>query len=84
MKDEKNLRVALKYWRTRRGMSIERLAKEAGVSTITIQRIEKENRMPRPDVLERLTKGLDVSMEELVVDSSEESPPSNRQIAIAV
>jgi transcriptional regulator with XRE-family HTH domain len=84
MKDEKNLRVALKYWRTRRGMSIERLAKEAGVSTITIQRIEKENRMPRPDVLERLTKGLDVSMEELVVDASEESPPSNRQIAIAV
>ena len=84
MRDEKNLRVLLKYWRKRRGLSIERLAKDAKVSTITIQRIEKEGRMPRPDVLERLIKALNITLEELVVDATEESPPSNLNIAIAV
>lgn len=74
MKDEKNLKVALKYWRKRRGKSIEKLAKEAHVSTITIQRIEQNNIMPRSDVLDRLTKALDISMEELIVDESEEKP----------
>jgi transcriptional regulator with XRE-family HTH domain len=82
MPDEKNLRVVLKYWRKRRGYSIEKLAKDAKVSTITIQKIEKENRMPRPDVLKRLTETLDVTLEELVIDASEE-PPQDR-VAIAV
>jgi len=83
MKDEKNLKVVLKYWRKRRGMSIERLAKEAKVSTITIQKIEKENHMPRPDVLERLKDKLDVTMEELVVDASEDTPEDRHSVAVA-
>lgn len=82
MRDEKNLKVVLRYWRKRRGYSIERLAKDAKVSTITIQKIEKENRMPRPDVLKRLVETLDITMEELIVDASEEPSPENR-IAVA-
>lgn len=72
MRDEKNLRVALKYWRKRRGKSIERLAQEAHVSTITITRIENANLMPRADVLNRLTEALGISMEELIVDATDD------------
>lgn len=74
MKDEKNLKVLLRYWRKRRGYSIEKLAKDAHVSTITIQNIEKKGLVPRPDVLRRLQEGLGVTLEELVVDASEDVP----------
>ncbi len=74
MKDEKNLKVVLRYWRKRRGLSIEKLAKDAHVSTITIQNIEKKGLIPRPDVLERLVRALNVALDELVVDASEEVP----------
>ncbi len=83
MKDEKNLRVLLKYWRKRRGLSIEKLAKDAKVSTVTIQRIEKEGRMPRPDVLERLIKTLNITLEELVADTSEDTAEDSHSIAVA-
>jgi len=82
MPDEKNLKVVLKYWRKRRGYSIEKLAKDAKVSTITIQKIEKENRMPRPDVLKRLIEALDITLEELVVDASEDIPEDRMAIAV--
>jgi transcriptional regulator with XRE-family HTH domain len=65
----------LKYWRKRRGLSIEKLAKLAKVSTITIVRIEKAGLMPRPDVLKRLTTKLGITMDELIVDASEDEKP---------
>jgi transcriptional regulator with XRE-family HTH domain len=74
MKDEKNLKVVLRYWRKRRGLSIEKLAKDAHVSTITIQNIEKKGLVPRPDVLERLIRALNIALDELVVDASEDVP----------
>ena len=72
MRDERNLKVQLRYWRKRRGLSIEKLAKDAHVSTVTIMRIESSNRLPRPDVLERLTQALKITVEELVADDTED------------
>jgi transcriptional regulator with XRE-family HTH domain len=71
MKDEKNLRVVLRYWRKRRGKSIEQLAREAEVSTATIVKIEKGHTIPRADVLQRLTQTLNITIDQLIVDESE-------------
>lgn len=72
MEDLKTLRVRLQYWRTRRAKTIRQLAKDAGVSSSTIVKIENNpHHMPRPDVINRLAQHLHVSVDELVVDDEE-------------
>lgn len=72
MKNESNLRNQLKYWRKRRGFTIEGLAALAGVSTRTIIKMEgDEHHIPRPDVTSRLTEKLGITVEQLIVDESE-------------
>lgn len=72
MKDESHLKVQLKYWRKRRGMNIRDLASKASVSSITISRIETGKiAMPRADVIDRLTRALEISVEQLIIDESE-------------
>ena len=58
--------VRLKYWRTLRALSIEDLAKQAGMSTQTIVNIEKYGKFPRPATLRKLSSTLGVSLDELV------------------
>jgi len=72
MKNEGNLKNQLKYWRKRRGFTIERLANVAGVSTATIIKMEQnEHHIPRPDVTSRLIEKLGITVEQLIVDESE-------------
>lgn len=72
MKNEGNLKNQLKYWRRRRGFTIERLANVAGVSTATIIKMERdEHHIPRPDVISRLTEHLGIAVEQLVIDETE-------------
>lgn len=60
------MRVKLKYWRQRRALSIEGLAKIAEMSTQTLVNIEKYGKEPRPSTIQRLAKALDVSIDELI------------------
>lgn len=72
MKNESNLKNQLKYWRKRRGFTIENLAITAGVSTRTIIKMERDpHHIPRPDVTNRLTGKLGITVDQLIVDESE-------------
>lgn len=71
MKDERNLKILLRYWRRRRGKSIEQLAKEAHVSTSTITKTENSDVIPRAGVVNRLAQALGVTVDQLIVDESE-------------
>jgi transcriptional regulator with XRE-family HTH domain len=65
----KHFRMNLKYWRTRRAFSIRQLALDAKVSSTTIVKIENDiNYIPRPDVINKLAKQLNVSVDDLLVD----------------
>jgi transcriptional regulator with XRE-family HTH domain len=63
----------LSYWRKRRAKSIEQLAKEAHVSSVTISKIERGGALPRTAVLERLAHAREDTLSELLVDESEET-----------
>ena len=72
MKNEVNLKNQLKYWRKRRGFTIEGLAADARVSTATIIGMERdEHYIPRPAVINKLTDKLGITVAQLVVDESE-------------
>lgn len=72
MKNESNLRHQLKYWRKRRGFTIEGLANAASVSTRTIIKMERdEHHIPRPDVIARLKEHLGITVDQLIVDDTE-------------
>lgn len=78
MKDTKNLRLRLKYWRTRRAMNIRQLSKRASVSSTTIVRIEKDSTyIPRADVINSLAEALSINVNELLVDEAEEKEASS-------
>lgn len=73
MKDTKNLRMRLAYWRKRKAFSIRKLAEDANVSSATIVKIEKNSAyIPRSEVIRNLADALAISVGELLVDESEE------------
>jgi transcriptional regulator with XRE-family HTH domain len=65
------LRVRLREWRERRGLSLRVLADRAGVSHVTILRIEAGTVSPTVDMLVRLAKALGVEARDLL-------PPTRR------
>ncbi len=72
MGEMKTLRLRLQYWRTRRVMTINKLAKKSHVSSSTIVKIENDpHYVPRPDVINKLAEHLNVSVDELLVDDEE-------------
>lgn len=63
----KRLGERIKRLRQQRGYSQERLGEEAGVSRITLSRIETgHEQSPRFDTLERIARALGVGMEEML------------------
>ena len=62
------MRLNLKYWRTRRAMSIRDLAVAAKVSSQTIVNIEKYGNMAQPAVIKKLSQALSITIDDLVVD----------------
>lgn len=53
--------VLLRYWRERRGLSLHGLAERAGVSYVTIARIEGGRMSPTVATLEKLAKALGIT-----------------------
>jgi len=56
------MRVRLREWRSRRGYSLRGLAKQAGVSYVTIVRIEAGRISPTVAMLEKLADALDIAV----------------------
>ena len=59
------LTMRVKYWRTRRAMSIKQLAQISHVSSGTIVNIERRGTIPRGSVIVKLARALGVTVEEM-------------------
>lgn len=60
------MKLKLKYWRTRRALSIDALAAKAEMSTQTIVNLEKNRQPPRPGTIQRLAEALDINVDDLI------------------
>jgi len=56
--------LLLRQWRERRGFSLHSLAEKAGVSYVTIVRIEQGRMSPTVALLEKLADALEISLRE--------------------
>jgi len=56
--------LLLRQWRERRGLTLHALAERAGVSYVTITRIENGRMSPTVAMLEKLAAALDISLRE--------------------
>jgi transcriptional regulator with XRE-family HTH domain len=54
--------IQLRHWRERRGYSVRELAKRAGVTHVTIVRIENDQVSPTVMMLERLALALGIDV----------------------
>ncbi len=54
--------IRLHHWRERRGYSVRELARRAGVSFVTVVRIENEHASPTVDMLGKLAKALNIDV----------------------
>ena len=61
----RNMQSKLKIARQHRGLSLQRIAELAGVSKLTVIRIESGKTAPRHETLEKLAKALQVEVDEL-------------------
>lgn len=59
------MQILLKRWRERRGYSVRELAERAGVSYVTVVKIENERMSPTVALLEKLAEALDISVRDL-------------------
>lgn len=62
--------------RKQQGLTQEELADKSGVNLRTIQRIEKNENMPRGKTLQLICDALDVQLDEIITDSVQESDGS--------
>lgn len=60
-----SLKLRVQYWRIRRAMTINQLAKDSKVSSATIVKIENSSHVPRVEVIRKLANALEVSIEEM-------------------
>lgn len=64
---EKHFGEILRELREKRGLGVNQLAMQSGVSSGLISKIEnKERGTPKPDTIEKLAKGLKIKYEELM------------------
>jgi transcriptional regulator with XRE-family HTH domain len=62
--------ILLRRWRERRGYSVRELARRAGVTHVTVVRIENDQVSPTVMMLERLAKALRIDARDLLVPST--------------
>lgn len=83
---ESLVRERIRALRTQRGLTQEALCERAGISRDAVTRIESGSRVPTIDTLDRLAKGLGVSVSELVQTSPLKAPkqpmPVRRVVAL--
>ncbi len=56
------MELLLRPWRARRGLSLRELGEKAGVSYVTVHRIEQERMSPTVEMLEKLAKALGIGV----------------------
>ena len=54
--------ILLRHWREKRGYSVRALAERAGVSFVTIVRIENDQLSPTVAMLEKLARALEIDV----------------------
>lgn len=54
--------LLLRQWRQRRGLTVRELGRRAGVSFVTIVRVETERVSPTVRLLEKLAAALDITV----------------------
>jgi transcriptional regulator with XRE-family HTH domain len=62
--------ILLRRWRERRGYSVRELARRAGVTHVTVVRIENDQVSLTVMMLERLAKALRIDARDLLVPST--------------
>lgn len=70
--------ILLRRWRERRGYSVRELARRAGVTHVTVVRIENDQVSPTVMMLERLAKALRIGARDLLVPSTRNKPTRRR------
>lgn len=71
--------TSLKRIRTKRGLTQERVAELTGISTNFVSELERGLKAPRLVVIVRLSEALDVSVQELLADFTEEKARNLRR-----
>ena len=73
--------LLLRQWRERKGLSLHGLAHKAGVSYVTIVRIEQERMSPTVRLLEKLAEALGISVRDFFPVERKPSPtkPTRRK-----
>lgn len=69
--------VLLRHWREQRGLTVRELAKRAGVSFVTVVRIENDHMSPTVAMLEKLAKALHINVRDFF--GSERGRPRRRR-----
>lgn len=69
----------LKQLRSKKGLSLDVLAHNSGVSRATIARIEKSSVSPTTQVLAKLAKALSISVSELIIRCESSAPALIKQ-----
>ncbi|VBB08455.1 Hypothetical protein LUCI_3727 [Lucifera butyrica] len=70
-----NIGLKIKDLRTKQGMSMTKLAKEANVGQATISHIENNDNQPTFDILERIITALGFSLAEFFADEQQTIDP---------
>lgn len=66
-----NVATNLRAWRQRRKTSQEKLAGKTGISLSYISEIERHNRQPTLDVIEKLAEGLGIPPQRLLAEPAQ-------------
>ena len=65
-------------------MTILELSLKAKVSTQTIVKVEKQDHYPKPSVIKKLAKALNVELDQLVLDDGVVSKPGSDKMLVKV
>ena len=71
--------LLLRHWRDKRGFSVRQLAERAGVSYVTIVKIENGRMSPTVALLEKLAQALEISVREFFPVEKQSSKPTTRR-----
>ncbi|QGP93343.1 helix-turn-helix protein [Neomoorella glycerini] len=72
--------LRIKFFRERQNLSMNALAKRSGASQSAISEIENGKRQPTFEVLERIVKGLGLTLAEFFAEETPSLPPDLRQL----
>jgi len=72
----------IRYLRIKKGLSQEQLALNAGMNTSYLGQIERGDKNPTINTLEKIARGLDLTIEQLIANSEKESVNTRENNAV--